>query len=140
MGNTRKDILKRAIIIMFVFGIMFILVGLIIIGKLMFDIGLPCPFYELLHWNCPGCGATRMAVALLHGEFYQAFRYNPFIFVTFPVLFVIFVKQAYLYIRYDAIISWLDKFLIGYIVGLITFAVIRNIEPFTWLAPIDLLR
>ena len=35
-----------------------------------------CPFKWLTGYNCPGCGATRMVHALLHGDVVVAFHYN----------------------------------------------------------------
>ena len=39
-----------------------------------------CMFHNLTGLDCPGCGMTRAAHALLHGRLYQAFRFNPFIY------------------------------------------------------------
>lgn len=35
-----------------------------------------CPFKWLTGLNCPGCGATRMVHALLHGDVVAAWQYN----------------------------------------------------------------
>jgi hypothetical protein len=35
-----------------------------------------CPFKWLTGLDCPGCGATRMVHALLHGDVVSAFHYN----------------------------------------------------------------
>lgn len=35
-----------------------------------------CPFNWITGLNCPGCGATRMVHALLHGDVVSAFHYN----------------------------------------------------------------
>lgn len=35
-----------------------------------------CPFNWLTGLDCPGCGATRMVHALLHGDVVGAFHYN----------------------------------------------------------------
>lgn len=40
-----------------------------------------CMFHTLTGLDCPGCGMTRAAYALLHGRFVQAVRYNPFIYL-----------------------------------------------------------
>ena len=40
-----------------------------------------CMFHNLTGLDCPGCGMTRAAYALLHGRFMQAVKYNPFIYV-----------------------------------------------------------
>jgi hypothetical protein len=35
-----------------------------------------CPFHELTGLWCPGCGSTRAAVSLSHGNLVEAFRHN----------------------------------------------------------------
>lgn len=44
-----------------------------------------CAFHALTGLDCPGCGATRAAYALLHGRIGEAFRYNPMIFAAMGV-------------------------------------------------------
>lgn len=40
-------------------------------------LGIPCPLKLATGWDCPLCGGTRMAAALLHGDVTAAFVYNP---------------------------------------------------------------
>ncbi len=44
----------------------------------------PCPYRTLLGIACPGCGLTRAAHALLHGDWTRAFALNPWAFVATP--------------------------------------------------------
>ncbi|MDR3552125.1 MAG: DUF2752 domain-containing protein [Clostridia bacterium] len=46
----------------------------------------PCIFRSITGLDCPGCGMTRAFYCLLHLDFAQAFRYNPFCFVLAPIL------------------------------------------------------
>ena len=46
-------------------------------GALLYAKGLPCVFARVLHTPCPGCGSTRSALALLHGDLEGTLRYNP---------------------------------------------------------------
>nr|WP_243108502.1 DUF2752 domain-containing protein [Maliibacterium massiliense] len=46
---------------------------------------LPCMNRLMLGVYCPGCGMSRALNALLHGAFYQALRYNPFVYVMVPL-------------------------------------------------------
>ena len=45
-----------------------------------------CLFHKLTGWNCPGCGGTRSAYALLHGNFALALKDN--------ALFVVLLAAA----------------------------------------------
>lgn len=42
----------------------------------------PCVFRMLTGLDCPGCGTTRAAHAILHGRFGEAFRLNPMLFLA----------------------------------------------------------
>jgi hypothetical protein len=42
-----------------------------------------CPFLTVTGLPCVTCGATRSAIAFLHGDFVSAFRWNPLAFVAF---------------------------------------------------------
>ena len=129
---------KRAIEIIILTSILSFICLVITLPKKILDFGLICPFYEILHLYCPGCGGTRMAVAILDGEFYQAFRYNPFAFTTAPFMGIIYIWQSYEYIFKNRLIAWLDKLLIIYAILLLIFGVIRNLSLFSYLAPVDI--
>jgi len=47
-----------------------------------------CPSKLLYHIPCPGCGMTRAAISLLHGNLVSAIRYNPNIAIVAPVFLV----------------------------------------------------
>jgi hypothetical protein len=40
-------------------------------------IGIGCPFHKLTGLQCPGCGNSRAAMALLRLDFAASFSYNP---------------------------------------------------------------
>lgn len=100
-----------------------------------------CAFHEFTGLYCPGCGNTRAAHALLHGDVAGALRQNAFSVVALP--FVV-------YFAWRAWQGWLDPkrlrplpFAIRQwqIVSVVTlflfFSVLRNLPcpPFDWLAP-----
>lgn len=46
-----------------------------------------CPFRKLTGVPCPGCGMSRAWLAVLHGNFKEAFHYHP-LFWIIPVLMI----------------------------------------------------
>lgn len=130
-----REKFRRFITVFLISAFIAVLILLIVLSKFYFNIGVVCPFHELLNWDCPGCGGTRMAVALLELDFYQAFRYNAFIFITAPILLVVYIWQFAVYVRENRLLKYLDVFLIIYALALILFGVLRNISIFSWLAP-----
>lgn len=130
-----RDKFRRFTTVFLISAFIAVLILLIVLSKFYFNIGVVCPFHELFGWDCPGCGGTRMAVSLLKLDFYQAFRYNPFIFVTAPIILVVYIWQFAVYVKENRLLKYLDVFLINYAVALIVFGILRNISIFSWLAP-----
>lgn len=92
-------------------------------------LAVPCLFWLLTGWKCPGCGVTRMCVALLRLDVRTAFESNPVLFALLPVLGVIFLQYAAGYVRNG---SWKPgrvqtDILYGCIVLLVAFGILRNI-------------
>lgn len=120
-----------------------IVIGLIILAILAIiilvwqskTIGYVCPTKRYLDIECPGCGGTRMVLSILQGDIYQAFRYNPFIMITMPIMFLIAIQQMVLFIIRGTFSSWLDKVLITYAITLFMFGIIRNISMLDFLKP-----
>lgn len=99
-----------------------------------FDIGIPCVFYEITGLYCPGCGITRLCLSLFEGDIYQAFRYNPIIFINLPILFILFVLNIFL--KKNKNIKKITDVIIIFLATItIIFGVIRNIPIFSFLAP-----
>ena len=73
-----------------------------------------CEIQEYFGIYCAGCGVTRMIKSALHLDIYQAFRWNPYMFFTLPIITIITIKQAVDFIIKDKIYDWIIKFLIIY--------------------------
>ena len=99
---------------------------------------LPCPLYVSTGLYCPGCGLTRAAYALLHGQVGRAFGYNLF----FPLFFGALMIGWWAWMR-SALglrpLQWLARLptSVPVVAGgiLLGFAVLRNLTPFSALAP-----
>lgn len=54
-----------------------------------------CLFRMLTGWDCPGCGAQRAVYALLHGQWSEAWGYNPFFLIITPIAFALGIIELY---------------------------------------------
>ncbi len=97
-----------------------------------FNQKLKCLFYEITGLWCPGCGITRMIIAILRLDFYQAFRYNSFVFsyIVFAMGYIL-----YSWIRYQKIKELENKTIVFWLISAILFCILRNIPYFSFLAP-----
>ncbi len=120
----------RAIKVVTVIGVLLIL-GLVYAGiSYFFNVGIPCPFKTLTGLSCPGCGVSRMCIALLSLNFKAAFMANVALFIMLPILLCLAIISIVRYIKYDTWqISKPEKLIIIIlIVVLIAFGFIRNIS------------
>lgn len=90
-----------------------------------------CPIKALTGLNCPGCGITRMFVALFHGNIYQAFRYNPLVFIELPIIAILIL----LYRFNKKSRKVVNILFIVLLVITVVYGVLRNIPIFYFLAP-----
>lgn len=51
-----------------------------------------CPFYVLTGLKCPGCGTLRGIHALLHFRIIDAFRFNPLMVVSIPLIVMLLIS------------------------------------------------
>lgn len=104
----------------------------------LLDVGIPCLFYEITGYYCPGCGITRLLFSLLKLDFYQAFRYNPLIFILIIITgiywLVKFILKKFMNISI-AIPNYVYYILL---VIVIIFGILRNIPMFDFLSPTEL--
>ncbi|TDD57454.1 DUF2752 domain-containing protein [Kribbella antibiotica] len=49
-------------------------------------LGIPCILHATTGLNCPLCGSTRMAAALLQGDLNAAWHFNPVVLVLGPLI------------------------------------------------------
>jgi magnesium-transporting ATPase (P-type) len=95
-----------------------------------------CQFHRLTGLNCPGCGMTRAAYALLHGNFAAASRDN--------LLFILGLIALGLRGIWFGVNRWRGrinsaffpgKYLWLILVVTLLFTVLRNLSPFGFLSP-----
>ena len=104
----------------------------------LLDVGIPCLFYEITGYYCPGCGITRLLFSLLKLDFYQAFRYNPLIFILI-IITVIYWLVKFILKKFMNISIEIPNY-VYYIllIILIIFGILRNIPMFDFLSPTEL--
>ena len=100
--------------------------------------GLVCLFYELTGLYCPGCGAGRAAIALLHGHIREALGHNPLLFllgvpcgVLLALEYLRFVFPG-LGLRKAVLPAWAGDAALGLILA---FWLLRNLPGVTFLGP-----
>ena len=125
MKVTRKKIAISIIAIIFL---------LLVVLKI---IKVPCIFHEITGLYCPGCGITRMIISILNLDFYQAFRYNPLVFILSPLLILIVSNEIYCYLfdKDNKLDKKFSKLLIFLVILFLVFGVLRNIPLFSYLQP-----
>lgn len=90
------------------------------------NLGVQCLFFKATGLFCPGCGGQRAFHALLHGNFEQAFDFNPLIFIILPLIGIKFYEEIFEKQIVPAFI-FSRRFLIVFIIFIVIFTFYRNI-------------
>lgn len=90
-------------------------------------LSIPCLFRSVTGWLCPGCGITTLFVRLSRFDIAGAFRANPFLFVTGPLLVAEVIYYNYLLAGRQPLPRWNRRAVVIYAAALCVFGVIRNI-------------
>ena len=140
--NSRR-LIRGAILALVIVGGFFIAWGLKAFPPSEQSFYPRCQLHSLTGLHCPGCGMTRSLHSALNGRFEQAIAFNVLALVVVPFLAIALIRSLW---------SWLwelpikpsrrnPKWIpIAIGVVLVLFGILRNIpvEPFSWLAPHDL--
>lgn len=123
-----KRNLKYAIMAISVFLIYYIL-------NKKFGFSIPCIFYKITGLYCPGCGITRLLFALVNLEFYESFKYNPWIFILIVLGLFYLICKLFIFLKFKKIIKIPNYVYIILIIISIIFGIFRNIPGFDFLGP-----
>ena len=107
--------------------------GFILWVGMSFVTGTICWFQAILGVPCPGCGSTRAALALLQGNFAEAFYWHPLIIVSLVILPYLAVRKIIL--RHKPMKPIEMKVLIGIAVLYLAVFMVRMILFFPHTAP-----
>ncbi len=125
--NKRKTNLKLAIIAILGFLLYYLL-------NLYTGFAIFCPFHKFTGLYCPGCGVTRLLFSLIKLDFYQAFRYNPLVFILL-IIGIIYLLIKFILKKFNIIIKVPNYVWYILIIIVIIYGILRNIPEFDWLAP-----
>ena len=99
--------------------------------------GTSCLIKGLSGFPCPGCGSSRAAAALFHGNIKQALDYHPLIFVSLglPVIFIITYIFRLNILKFKAVNILLFIIFLVYIAVFIVRLILYypDTEPMTYL-------
>lgn len=92
-------------------------------------LGIPCPIRLLTGLRCPGCGMTRMALCLLHGDLRGAFAQNRAALLLLPAGLYVAAAWAVGYVRRgDRLLHGAPKITVIVMIGVfLAFGAARNI-------------
>ncbi len=101
---------------------------------------IPCPLLYITGFYCPGCGSQRAIHLLMHGDLIGAFRFNPLMVLTLPILIYGLGITAANWIfgtSYRFMLFYSKLFIFGYFGLAILYWILRNLTfyPFNLLAP-----
>jgi len=98
-----------------------------------------CYFHQETGLLCPGCGATRAALALREGLFARALGYNGLfvIAVTFGSVWILLsaARERYAEVKWLRPFRWRLSFLWFALILLLAFWVLRNLPGMEWMGP-----
>ncbi len=119
-----------------VVGIVLIMILCTFMGtKVFLNIHYLCPIKALFGIVCAGCGTTRMFELMFKLNFAEAFKYNQLMFILTIFFGTYGINNAVLYILRGKTIKLPLKIIIGIIIMLIIFMIIRNIPSLSYLRP-----
>lgn len=100
-----------------------------------------CPTKYFFGIYCPGCGVSRMLIAISKFQWKQAFYYNRLFFILLPFLFILIIDGILGYVlnRKYVIINKIPLWVyILVAIIIIFFGILRNTDSFYYLRPIHI--
>jgi hypothetical protein len=95
-----------------------------------------CQFHALTGLYCPGCGATRAAYQLLHGNFFTALHDNALFIISLAALAARSVWFLNRRRNHQPVLYFIPPVALWvFLVVTLIFVVLRNLPAFSFLAP-----
>jgi hypothetical protein len=87
-----------------------------------------CAFHRMTGLECPGCGGLRAVHHLLRGEVVTAFRFNPLVMLSLPVLLALLVRRLVLGPRAEPLSGRAQaRWAMAIFIVLVVFWIVRNL-------------
>lgn len=137
LKNLKPEIRTRLRKVLKVFTTLLILASCYVFLFTFTRIDISCPFFKITGLYCPGCGVTRMCIALLQLDFKTAFHSNMAISLLLPILVPFFLHFIIQYIKKGTLqTSIIQNIILWFcIIVLVVFGFLRNLPMFSFLAP-----
>lgn len=92
-------------------------------------LAVPCLFRTITGLSCPGCGVTRMCLALLALDLPAAWAFNPGLFLLLPILALLGGRLGARYVREGAcaLTRWENRLVWALVAWLLVWGVVRNL-------------
>lgn len=92
-------------------------------------LSIPCPFHAITGLQCPGCGVTRMCLALLRLDVSGAWKANAVLLVLLPFLGLLLAYRGVVYVHRGSChtAAWENILLYTMIVVLLIWGIVRNV-------------
>lgn len=92
-------------------------------------LAIPCPFHAITGLQCPGCGVTRLCLALLRLDIAGAWQANAVLLLLLPLLGVLLGYRAVVYVRRGSVPTarWETLVWGGMAAILLIWGVVRNV-------------
>lgn len=95
-------------------------------------VAVPCVFYKITGYSCPGCGVSRMCINLMKGNIPAAIRCNPALFFCLFPMIAVMTDCLIRYIKCGdgKPRKWQNTVLYALIVILLVHGVWRNVVSY----------
>lgn len=91
-------------------------------------VGIPCPINLTTGLKCPGCGVSRMFLALFRLDFPEAFRQNGAILCLMPLMAATAIRFIYVYIKKGTVRDRPAEISVWFMIAvLLVFGILRNV-------------
>lgn len=123
--------MKKFLLFLKKYLIVFLLLIYIILAYI-FDF-VSCPITLITGFPCSGCGITRATISLFKFRFYEAFYYQPCIFILpFILVIILFKNKTFFRSLYNSKILWIILIIIVISIYIIRMIFIFPNEPISY--------